>query len=222
MSRALDDTSGATLAPHRNGSASPDDLAGSLLPRRSPGTSGILGKPAEPAEPAEPVERRPAAETRSPADTTAFFSSRSQAANGRPAANQPKHDVPDDTDVIFQRMVSEWLIDPRTLLEPLQSWESVWDGGWAAAEQADQVPVNSHTDHGLPMREPGARLVPGRPNGAHRKPDDDNGVGSAAGEPLHRDPDAVRASLSSHWGGVRAGRSHARDTGPEMDSPRNG
>jgi hypothetical protein len=72
------------------------------------------------------------------------------------------------------------------------------------------------------VRDPGARLVPGsaesgRPNGAAHRKDDDangegNGEGNGGGEPAsRRDPDAVRASLSSHWGGVRAGRSHARD-----------
>jgi anti-sigma regulatory factor (Ser/Thr protein kinase) len=221
---------GALGGQHRNGS-SRADIPSSSLPRRSPGASGIFGTPESTPEHAvdrpavdEPQTHGPAraAETRAPADTSAFFSPRPQPTNGN-APSEPQRS--DDTDVIYQRMVSEWLIDPRTLLEPLQSWESVWDSGWAAAEQAEQAPVNAHTDHGLPMREPGARLVPGRPNGAaHRKPDDDNGpddengVGSAAGESIRRDPDAVRSSLSNHWGGVRAGRSHARETGPEMDS----
>jgi hypothetical protein len=201
--------------PYRNGSPQ-EDASVSSLPRRDPGASGILGTPEPAAEPAadqhEPDRPQEAAETRTPADTSAFFSSRSQAANGASA----RPDRAEDIDVIFQRLVSEWLIDPMTLLQPLQSWESVWDSGWAAAEQADEAPVTAHTEQGLPMREPGARLIPGRANGAaHRKPDGDNEVASAAREPVRRDPDAVRASLSSHWGGVRAGRSHARESGPE-------
>ncbi len=221
MAHTLDDVTGAAATMHsdglfgevyRNGS-SQEDVSASLLPRRDPGTSGILGTPESPPEEHEPQHPAEAGDTRAPVDTTAFFSSRSHAANGAPPAKAGRTD---DTDVIFQRLVSEWLIDPETLLQPLQSWESVWDSGWAAAEQAEQAPVNAHTEQGLPMREPGARLVPGRPNGAaHRKPDDDNGVGSAGGESVRRDPDAVRSSLSSHWGGVRAGRSHARETGPE-------
>ncbi|MBV9089470.1 MAG: sensor histidine kinase [Mycobacteriaceae bacterium] len=214
---------------YRNGSAQ-QDASLSSLPRRDPGASGILGTP-EPAsestpEPASESTPEPASgstpesaseSTRTPADTSAFFSR--SPANGAPAkADRAEADRAEDTDVIFQRLVSEWLIDPETLMQPLQSWESVWDSGWAAAEQAEQAPVNAHTEQGLPMREPGARLVPGRPNGAaHRKPDDDNGVTSPAGEPLRRDPDAVRTSLSSHWTGVRAGRSHARDTGPDNE-----
>lgn len=92
------------------------------------------------------------------------------------------------------------------------------------------------------MRTPGARLVPGgvaaaagRTNGAngHHHSDlnggvngeihgNDNGAEAvasaneadngmfAAFKP--RDPEAVRASISSHFGGVHAGRSHARET----------
>ena len=224
--RAIDDATGEAatgdaglLEAARNGSA--QDASVSSLPRRDPGASGIVGTPEEtPGQTPEAIpadspgfgEAHEQQETRSPADTSAFFSSRSPAVNGAPA----KAGKADETDVIFQRLVSEWLIDPETLMEPIQSWESVWDSGWAAAEQAEQAPVNTHTEQGLPMREPGARLVPGHPNGAaRRKPDDNDGVTSPAGEPVRRDPDAVRASLSSHWGGVRAGRSHARETGTE-------
>jgi hypothetical protein len=56
---------------------------------------------------------------------------------------------------------------------------------------------------------------------AHHRAGEDNGIPSNGGlpsgrTPAHeapvRDPDAVRASISSHFGGVRAGRSHARET----------
>ena len=127
-----------------------------------------------------------------------------------PARTRPPSSPLGDTDVIFQRMVSEWLVDPSDLMEPFQSWESVWDSGWTAAAQADEAPVEQHTEQGLPVRDPGARLVPGSAD----SPDDDwsNGGAPAGDETAgYRDPDAVRASLSSHWSGVRAGRSHARD-----------
>jgi hypothetical protein len=84
------------------------------------------------------------------------------------------------------------------------------------------------------VRDPGARLVPGavdssvpagpfrdghRVNGgAHRSDGGDDEVASAAefgtgGAPIPpRDPDAVRASISNHFGGVHAGRSHAQET----------
>jgi hypothetical protein len=228
-SGALHDGSDMFAQSYRNGDASQDEPP-SLLPRRDPGASGIVGIPQfEPRPPAPPAPLEPHA----PSDTSAFFSSRQPAVEPAvppPAAEldvtQPEereiaepHDEAapaerrtrppssplGDTDVIFQRMVSEWLIDPADLMEPMQSWESVWDSGWEAAAQAQDARVDRRTEQGLPLREPGARLVPG--SAAHRRADDDNGV----------DPDAIRASLSSHWSGVRAGRSHAREDHPERD-----
>jgi hypothetical protein len=138
-------------------------------------------------------------------------------------------------DAIYQKMLSEWLVDPTDLgnSEDL-NWESVWDHGWSAAAAADAAPVLEHTEEGLPLREPGARLVPGAVasagpddplngghhfnDGAHGSDDGDDEVASAAefgtgGVPIpSRDPDAVRASISNHFGGVHAGRSHARET----------
>jgi hypothetical protein len=137
-------------------------------------------------------------------------------------------------DAIYQRMLSEWLIDPTEIAKSEDlNWESVWDHGWSAAAAAEDAPVTEHTDEGLPVREPGARLVPGTVvsagpeaasngghrfnGGAHRSDDSDDEVASAAefdtGErPIpSRDPDAVRASISNHFGGVHAGRSHAQD-----------
>jgi signal transduction histidine kinase len=233
--------------PNRNGSESPQDEP--LLPQRDPGASGIVGVPEPPAEvPPEP---------RAPANTSAFFSLREQqgpapaeqwdaapaAPDERPetapdehqptaARTRPPSSPLGDTDVIFQRMVSEWLVDPSDLMEPFQSWESVWDSGWAAAAQAEETPVGRHTEQGLPVREPGARLVPGSaespsddwPNGTgHHRADDDYGVAPGSDELVHRDPDAVRASLSSHRSGVRAGRSHAREDRPDWgQSPASG
>jgi hypothetical protein len=130
-------------------------------------------------------------------------------------------------------MLSEWLIDPTELANSSDlNWESVWDHGWSAAAAAEEAPVTSHTEHGLPVRDPGARLVPGaadtpaqqgagtgghRNGGAHRIPDGDDEVASSAeagtgvdAVPV-RDPDAVRASISNHFGGVHAARSHGRE-----------
>ncbi|MGZ6780955.1 MAG: ATP-binding protein, partial [Mycobacterium sp.] len=106
-----------------------------------------------------------------------------------------------------------------------------WDHGWSAAEAAQEAPVASHTEHGLPVRDPGARLVPGAAEsavrggangaytngGAHRSHDDDDEVESAefstgAHAVPVRDPEAVRATMSSHFSGVHAARSHAQDT----------
>ncbi|MCG5431738.1 ATP-binding protein [Mycobacterium sp. MYCO198283] len=228
----------ATPPPYRNGTGHDDRPDGPLsLPRRSPGASGITGIPNPAAgrtpEPPEPPAPQPAPEpeaapapTRSPSDTSAFFSSSAQP---REASEPParERNPLEDTDVIYQRMVSEWLIDLETLTKPPQSWESVWDNGWAAAEQAAELPVEARTEQGLPVRAPGARLVPGSPEAggfgtsarrpAHHRADDDDAVASGGGSASYRDPEAVRASLSSHMGGVRAGRTHARHSSGGMD-----
>jgi hypothetical protein len=118
--------------------------------------------------------------------------------------------------------------DPHDLVDsPDLDWQSVWDRGWSLAAEAADKPVEEHTaDHGLPVRTPGARLVPGAANGVgvsdEEHPDsDDEGslVGSNGGLHAARDPEAVRASFSSHFGGVRSGRSHARHStqGPDQE-----
>jgi len=126
---------------------------------------------------------------------------------------------PVDDDLIYQRMLSEWLVDPHDMASsPDLDWQTVWDQGWSAAADVENVPVQARTDQGLPVRDPGARLVPGgadaEQNGtAQHRAGDDSGIASNG----VRDPDAIRASMSSHFSGVRAGRSHARDTdqGPD-------
>jgi signal transduction histidine kinase len=225
-----------------------------LLPQRSPGASGISdsGAPDEEPPPQPEMEREPEPPQReepvaeepmqAPVDTSAFFASRAQAAsNGADAepeqvqeiaAAEPSSSAGGD-DAIYQRMLSEWLVDPTELANSSDlNWESVWDHGWSAAEAAEDAPVESHTEHGLPVRDPGARLVPGAAGpppheaanggysngGAHRSHADDDEVESAAefSTGAHavrtRDPDAVRASMSSHFGGVHAARSHAQET----------
>ncbi len=133
-------------------------------------------------------------------------------------------------DAIYQRMLSEWLVDPTELANTSDlNWESVWDHGWSAAEAAEEAPVESHTEHGLPVRDPGARLVPGAAGaeahganggyangGAHHGDDDDHESAAEFSTGGHaipvRDPEAVRASMASHFGGVHAARSHAQET----------
>jgi hypothetical protein len=152
-----------------------------------------------------------------PTDTSGFFSSRRRAQweaqeHGQQSEPEPEPDSdvesggsPSDVDLIYQNMMNEWLVDPQDLqqLATPQDWKSVWDNGWAAAEDAENTPVESHTDHGLPVRQPGARLVPG-------------GTTPGTGEPAQtRDPEAIRSALGSHFGGVRAGRSHARSNTTE-------
>jgi signal transduction histidine kinase len=214
--------------------AAVQDAPGSVtpLPRRTPGSSGITGTPAEVTPPDQqqtwwsgtPQDEQPAA-AQAPADTSGFFASRRRAQweaqahqdvaqpDAEPPAvadDEPESGAPatrSDVDLIYQNMMSEWLVDPQELqqLATPQDWKSVWDNGWAAAAEVENVPVESHTDHGLPVRQPGARLVPG---GAASIPAN----GSAEQrerEPAERDPAAIRTALGSHFSGVHAGRSAA-------------
>ena len=228
------DPVGSGAQAPRVDSAAVDDTAASVtpLPRRTPGSSGITGAPVEVTPPDQQQtwwsgtteDDQPAA-AQAPADTSGFFASRRRAQweaqehhNG--AAPQPQPPVADDepaaeppatssdVDLIYQNMMSEWLVDPQDLqqLATPQDWKSVWDNGWATAAEVENVPVESHTDHGLPVRQPGARLVPG---GASSLPV--NGA-SEQREPQPadaRDPDAIRTALGSHFSGVQAGRSAA-------------
>lgn len=176
-----------------------------VLPQRHPGASGIAAPPAAP-EPAPPEPAR--AEPRP--NVASFFSVRPQP----PAPEQPRAGhatLDDDDDAIYQKMLSEWLVDPHELSHSSDlNWKSVWDNGWSAAEAAETAPVRDRTAEGLPVRQPGARLVPGHA--------DERAVASAV-EPENghalpvRDPDAVRATIGSHFGGVHAGRRRAQETG---------
>ncbi len=150
-----------------------------------------------------------------------------------PAEAAVPSNEPPEADLIYQRMLSEWLVDDHSDLarSPDLDWQSVWDRGWTAAAEIENTPVHAHTEQGLPVRDPGARLVPGgaapEQNGtAQHRANEDNGVASNGGlqsgrKPAHeapvRDPEAIRASMSSHFGGVRAGRTHARDTDEGSD-----
>jgi signal transduction histidine kinase len=234
-------------AAHRNGSGPPV----TLLPRRTPGSSGITDVPAEPAEQqrtrrelatpwwekngvqqepqqTEPQQTEPPrapASPQAPSDTSAFF-----AARPSPLSVEPATPASPDDDVIYQGMLAEWLSDPHDLVQsPDLDWQSVWDRGWSLAAEAEDKPVESRTDHGLPVRTPGAQLVPGagpaRGAAGQDGPDEDqdpgeasNGAAHAGRQPQHaaavRDPEAVRASIGSHFGGVHSGRSHARETDP--------
>ncbi|OBJ14283.1 ATP-binding protein [Mycobacterium sp. 1245801.1] len=204
-------------------------------------------KPTPEPQPASAPQPTPAPEpapARAASDTSAFFAARSREADGRtqPRQDQPARPAPGasipsapktsatpaDDDVIYRRMLSEMLGDPHDLVNsPDLDWQSVWDRGWTLAAAAEDKPVEAHTtDHGLPVRTPGARLVPGGANGGAAgepaEPDQQrSGLSPSHREPQHaavtRDPEAVRASFSNHFDGVRTGRSHARDTDQGSD-----
>jgi signal transduction histidine kinase len=206
-----------------------------LLPRRNPGSSGITEVPAGPAAQPQRASRRelatpwwengfeqdaqPAQPAQQPApakasDTSAFFASRGQAAKPEQPATTAG---PADDDVIYQRMLSEMMGDPHELANsPDLDWNSVWDRGWSLAAEAADKPVESLTERGLPVRTPGARLVPGTALPDREdlgQPVAPNGVSAV------RDPAAVRASIGSHFDGVRTARSHAGEISQEPDQP---
>jgi anti-sigma regulatory factor (Ser/Thr protein kinase) len=208
----------------RNGQV---DVPVSFLPQRKPGASGIADIPPGPPEFTELVPRT---DEQVPSDTSAFFASRPQPEPPRPQREPLPPSDPADARAegsgdgsIFDKMLSEWLIDdPHELAQSTDlDWQTVWDKGWSAAAAAEEAPVAQHTDDGLPVRQPGARLVPGA---ADDDRDDRNGVGAdgrngaqngTADESRQmpaRDPEAVRASMSSHFGGVHAGRNHVRES----------
>ncbi|OBB83901.1 histidine kinase [Mycobacterium colombiense] len=244
-----------TLLPRRNpGSSGITEVpavpapAAEQLPRRQRrelATPWWENAPKAPPAPEPEAAPDPKPEpARAASDTSAFFSARSREADSRTQARPdqpapvasipsvPKAPAgPTDDDVIYRRMLSEMLGDPHDLVNsPDLDWQSVWDRGWTLAAAAEERPVEAHTtDHGLPVRTPGARLVPGGANGALQdEPDEpDQGLNGrspshrepqhAATGPLARDPEAVRASFSNHFGGVRTGRSHARETDQGSD-----
>ena len=115
-----------------------------------------------------------------------------------------------DTDAdspIFTSLQSAWLTaDGR----PAEWRSSEVEAGWHKAETVESSPTPPPAaDGGLPMRDPGARLVPGGVAKAH--------------VPAPRDPEAVRARLAAHAAGVSRGRADAAarpsdettETGPE-------
>ncbi|WP_109528699.1 ATP-binding protein [Nocardia aurea] len=101
---------------------------------------------------------------------------------------------------IYQRMVSEWLVEPASSgsdgSEDITPWTSRADEGWAAAAEASNPTTSGRTSGGLPIRQPGAQLVPG-------------GL-SPAEEANTRNPDEIRNSLTRHLSGVRSGRADAQ------------
>ncbi|WP_327149622.1 ATP-binding protein [Nocardia sp. NBC_01329] len=99
---------------------------------------------------------------------------------------------------IYQRMVSEWLVEPATAQDqPRQDWTTPADSGWLAAEDAAKPNSDSKTANGLPIRRPGAQLVPG-------------GLAPVEDE-APRDPVEIRSNLTRHLSGVRSGRADAQN-----------
>ncbi|TCK00024.1 sensor histidine kinase [Nocardia alba] len=153
------------------------------LPQRIPASAlAELAASSAPAAPPAPPEPVPSPIDVDPMPTT---STRLQPVSG-PAPTP-----------IYQRMVSEWLVEPASA--PTESgngdaasWSAPGDAGWSAAAEADHPPTSSRTSGGLPIRKPGAQLVPG-------------GL-TPAEEAGARDPEEIRNNLTRHLSGVRSGR----------------
>ncbi|TSD47565.1 HAMP domain-containing protein [Rhodococcus sp. KBS0724] len=163
----------------------------------------------------ESAARKPAPRhhfgTPNPTNTAAFFSSRTR--DSTPphvdvfSADAPEatSDIPAAASPIFSRMVSEWLVDPIDDGSSATSgfiWTTEADEGWVAARASTDTPVTRISDSGLPIRDRGARLVPGT-------------IGTATA-PLrsgsHRrsaDPENTRRGWSDYQAGVSRGRRHA-------------
>ncbi|MBP2189007.1 ATP-binding protein [Nocardia goodfellowii] len=93
---------------------------------------------------------------------------------------------------IYQRMVSEWLVDSAASDSAGTQWSSPADSGWQAAAQASTPASSGRTRGGLPIRRPGAQLVPGSVD-----PSAESGI---------RDPEEIRENLTRHLNGVFSGR----------------
>ncbi|WP_102144603.1 sensor histidine kinase [Mycobacterium hubeiense] len=183
---------------------------GATLPKRSPGASGVNGVAGvrDGQAAADPVPERTA-------NTFAFFTTRSTTeaspTPATPTAPASPKATPEDSGSapIFDRMVSEWLMDPIMLEAHNRPWATAADDGWAAAEKAVEQKPQRYTESGLPIRERGARLVPGHA-----------GTGSDADADSGRDPEAIGGVLSRAVAGIRNGRAergaaHRRIEGDE-------
>lgn len=178
---------------------------GSTLPKRSPGASGVTGATATGGYGLAATEPAPAEKPARPARGNAlsyFTSAPSPAEPPVPEPERPPEATPADIEAeslesapIFDRMASEWLMDPTTPESRNRVWASPSDAAWAAAAKAVEQEPQRHTGTGLPIRERGARLVP-----------DNAGSGAHARSDMGKDPGAIRDILSRQLAGVRRGR----------------
>ncbi len=108
----------------------------------------------------------------------------------------------DDETPLFRMLRSSWFTNAGD--------ERVWDSGeadagWQAAGRATDAAPSRLTQSGLPVRDPGNRLVPG-------------GVAKPA-PALRRDPEEIRSRLAAHAAGVARGRTIASKQNDHLDQP---
>lgn len=183
------------------------------LPRRQPGTSPLPGMPAAEASPAPLPTRQdpltapvPAPE---PIPLTVDLPTRVPRAAAPRTAGEIDSTAPflpssDEVETpIFRTLRSGWLSAEPTA----GAWASTEvERGWQRADEVDAATPIAAVDGpiGLPVRRPGARLVPG-------------GVTKPAAAAA-RDPEAVRARLAAHAAGVSRGRMAATEAGTVEDT----
>ncbi|PQP20046.1 ATPase [Rhodococcus opacus] len=187
------------IPPHHRETVEANRVIPGALPQRRPGASNIAAAPARHQSMPTDDPPQPGTSPRhllDPTRTATFFQ--------RPASDAAHQDPPAHTP-IFASIAPLWLSDPTSTHDPQQQWVTRADPGWAAAERATQAP-DAATQGGLPQRVPGQRLVPGGVTGADRSPTP------------RRTPDTIRANLTRHHNGIRAGRAR---TQPAQTSPVN-
>jgi len=104
-------------------------------------------------------------------------------------AHSPMPELAPEEGSIFASMKSNWF-NAEGADQPWSGNEV--DSGWEAADRVAEATPLQVSETGLPVRRPGARIVPG-------------GV-SPAPATLVRDPEAIRARLAAHAAGVNRGR----------------
>ncbi|ORV27529.1 hypothetical protein AWB98_11620 [Mycolicibacterium conceptionense] len=200
---ATNSSRAATPQPER-GPDAPAQSTASGLPKRSPGASGVNGIPAPVNGLSAPAAEEPERQQRGN-PLSYFTSGSSNSGNSNPPAPEPTPSTESEprriaaesleSAPIFERMTSEWLMDPTTPEYRNRVWASAADAGWEAAAKAVEQEPKRHTASGLPIRERGARLVPDEArSGSHARADGSN------------DPAAIRDILSRQLAGVRRGR----------------
>ena len=108
----------------------------------------------------------------------------------------------DDETPLFRMLRSGWF----STSGDERAWDAGGvDAGWQAADRATDAAPSRLTANGLPMRDPGNRLVPG-------------GVSQPA-PVVRRDPEAIKARLAAHAAGVARGRTVAGAPSTDSSAP---
>lgn len=211
-------TPGASGAP---GIGDPAAAALRPEPSASPAEPFVARTQTVAPEPiAEPVPRHRLNST-APTNTAAFFSSRAR--DGFPPRTGARATQPSDTPAsappvaspIYARMVSEWLVDPTAGTASATgevAWTTEADQGWLAARASFELPVTRIADSGLPIRDRGARLVPGTVGGT-------NTPLRAGTHRQSTDPENVRRGWSDYQSGVSRGRRRGTESSVGPTTP---